>query len=434
LNGLAGAWAGGRVAGSRLGALVGLCVAIGAPYGFVEAGVGRPEQGLWAPLAVWMGALAGMWRTPGDRKLTVIAGLALAAAGAVYWFYAVFALFLLALSLPLARPSRAHFSALALTGIISAVAVAPFLLPVISAISSSPEVISTAVQTNDTATMQTRASVLPVAFFGPFATGEERSWRLPMLMLPALILALVRGERGVRLVAGCGLLAAVLSAGPILLDSTRSPLGVPLPGALLDHLPGFERFWWPYRWQAAALAALTVVLPALLRHRGLAVAVALLSLVEGAVILRDGGQRSVMGRAEVPALFVALGEQDGTHPILQLPGQWLRNSRVGFIPWHGQPIDGGMGSGMGVVGPPRDFMMMRLIEEASRDPDVHGPDGYTEEESGGFHYVILYSAGPSDQRGPLRRGLKRALGEPFYEDATMRVWAVPGLAEPVVIP
>lgn len=434
INGLAGAWAGRQMSGTHAGTLLGMCVAIGAPYGFVEAGVGRPEQGLWAPLAVWMGALVGLWQTPGARSRAVIAGLALAAAGAVYWFYAVFALLLLALALPLSRPSREHLVALLLAGGVSLIAVAPFLLPVISALSSSPEVISAAVETNDTVAMQARASILPIGFFGPLAAGEERSWRLPMLVLPGLLFALVRGGRAVRLVAACGLIAALLSAGPVLLDGARSPLGMPLPGALLDVLPGFERFWWPYRWQAVSVAALTVALPALLRHRVLAVGIAALSLVEGAVILRDGGQRAVMGRAEVPALFVSLGALEGTHPILQLPGSWLRNSRVGFIPWHGQPVDGGMGSGMGITPPERDFMMRALIEEASRDPDVYGPGRYTEEEAGGFHYVILYSEGPSRQRGPLRRGLKRALGEPFYEDSVMRVWAVPGLADPVVVP
>jgi hypothetical protein len=434
LNGLAGAWVGRRVSGDATGALVGLCVAVGAPYGFVEAGVGRPEQGLWAPLAVWMGALVGLWRDPADRRCAIIAGLALAAAGAVYWFYAIFALTLLAVTLPLARPGRAHLSALALAGGVSLLAVAPFLLPVLSALSHSPDAISAAVQAADTVSMQSRASILPIGFLGPLAEGEERSWRLPLLLLPALTLALLRGERGVRLVAGSGLLAAVLCAGPVLLDGARQSLGVPLPGAVLNLLPGFERFWWPYRWQAAALAAATVALPALLRHRGLALAVALLSLAEGGVILRDGGQRPVLGRAEVPALFEALGRLEGTHPILQLPGAWLRNSRVGFIPWHGQPIDGGMGSGMGVTAPARDLPLLTLIQRASRDPDVHGPSSFTEAEAGGFHYVIFYSEGPADQRGPLKRGLRRALGEPFYSDPSMIVWAVPGLAEPVVVP
>ena len=434
INGLAGAWAGWCISGRRLGALIGLSVAVGSPYGFVEAGVGRPEQGLWAPLAVWMGALATLWRCPDDRRMAVIAGLSLAWAGAVYWFYAVFAVLLLAVSLPLGRPTPTHLRALVLAGGVSVVAVSPFLIPVLLSLLSSPEVLTGAVGANDTVAMQTRASILPVGFLGPLAVGEERSWRLPMLLVPVLLIGLIRGERGVRLVAGCGLLAAVFSAGPVLLDGARQSTGTPLPGAGLNLLPGFERFWWPYRWQAAATAAVVVVLPALIRSRRMAVAVILFSLIEGTVILRDGGARAVMGRAEVPALFVALGKLEGTHPILQLPGAWLRNSRVGWIPWHGQPIDGGMGSGMGLAPPQRDIPMLTMIDSASLDPDMRGPAVFTEEEAGGFHYVIFYNEGPSEQRGPMRRGLRRVLGAPFYGDSSMMVWAVPGQAEPVVVP
>jgi len=434
VNGIAGAWAGWSVSGRRLGALLGLVVAVASPYGFIEAGVGRPEQGLWAPLALWMGALARLWSQPDDRRTAVIAGVALALAGAVYWFYAIFSLLLLLICLPLARPSRAHLRALVLTGGIALLVVSPFLVPVALALLERPEIVSEAVQANDTAAMQSRASLRPISYLGPLALGESRSWRLPMLLTPLLLVGMLRGARGVRMVAGAGVAAAVLCAGPELLDAARKPIGVPLPGALLDVLPGFERFWWPYRWQAAVLAAATVVVPAVIRGRGLAAVVIVMSLIEGAVILRDGGQRSVMGRAEVPALFRALGTLEGTHPILQLPGARLRNSRVGWIPWHGQPIDGGMGAGMQGADAPSEGALLRLIEEAARDPAVRGPEAFTEAEAGGFHYVIFYQAGPAAERGPLKRGLRRVLGAPFYAGPSMMAWAVPGLAEPVVVP
>ncbi|MEL6342135.1 MAG: hypothetical protein AAFV53_03320 [Myxococcota bacterium] len=453
LNGAAGAWAGWAASGRRAGALAGLAVAACSPYGFLEAGVGRPEQGLWAPMALFIGGFVRIWERPRDPIGILLCGLGVALSGAVYWFYAIFLVVLMAITLPIAALTRsmdgARLLGLVAAGMVSVVAVLPFLVPVLSALGDAPTVVDDAIAVNEPLlVMQSRAPILfPWGFGGAFGSGLERSWRAPILLIPLCLLGLIRGRGGVRLASAMGLLAALFAAGPVWIGREYQTLTVggyalQLPHALLNLLPGFERFWWPYRWQAGAIAASCVAggwLVSRLSGRRAWWAAALLlvwSVGESAGMLRDAGVRPVLGPVVVPPVFTAIGDlQGGPRPILQMPSAWLRNSRVGWIAWHHQPIDGGMGWGM-----MRDraeahadslstLPLMRAIRRAQVDADYVPPARWLPEEAGGYHYVVFYNEGPSSERGPVRRGLKRVLGEPFYSDASMLFWAIPGMGE-----
>jgi len=448
LNGAAGAWAGGAASRSRWGALAGLAVAACAPYGVVEAGVGRPEQGLWAPLALFFGGLVRLWDDPGDRRAALVCGVGVGLAGAIYWFYAIFLVTLVAVVFPVAAAAgaltRARLAALVLAGGVSVVVALPFAAPLLAELSAAPAVIDAAVAASaPVEEMQQRASVLfPWGHLGPWAVGEERAWRAPLLALPLCLLSALFGRGGVRIAGVMGTLAALLAAGPVLLgpEGAVSVAGyrLAMPQALLNVLPGYGRFWWPYRWQGVMLGAAVVAVPAavarLPRPAVWAVAVGLWSAGEGAWMLRDGGVRPVVGPAVVPELFVSIGQlEGGPRPILQLPSAWLRNSRVGWIAWHHQPIDGGMG--WGLLTAQADARRAALSEvplvaalEAAEAGRVLRRASWSAEEAGGFHYVVLYATeGPGADRGRRQRVVSGVLGEPFYDDGAVVAWVVPGV-------
>lgn len=450
LNGAAGAWAGAQVTGRRWGALLGLSVAACAPYGFVEAGVGRPEQGLWAPLALYFGGLVTLWAQPSDRRAALACGLGVGLAGAVYWFYAIFLVTLMVAVLPLALAAgpqrRQRLVGLCLAGGVAIGAALPFALPLLWSTSEATEIIGTAIASGEpVGAMQQRASMLlPWGYMGAWGVGSERAWRAPLLVLPACLAALSVGRGGVRLAGGMGALAALLSAGPLLLSASGEALllggyAVQLPQHALNALPGYERFWWPYRWQAIVLAASTVALPAVVQRlpapplwAGL---IALLSVGEAAWMLRDAGVRPVMGPAVVPAVFEDIGRMPGgPRPILQLPSPWLRNSRVGWIAWHRQPIDGGMGWGLMTEHAEqrrrllRALPLVRDLDRAVEGAPVARRTAWLPAEAGGYHYVVLYAnEGPTAERQRLRRAVHAVLGAPFYDDGAVVAWVVPGV-------
>lgn len=453
LNGAAGAWAGHAATGRRWGALLGLCIAACAPYGLIEAGVGRPEQGLWAPLALYFGGLVRLWADPEDRRGALVCGLGVGLAGAVYWFYAIFLVTLMAAVLPVAAAAgalgRRRLGALALAGATSVAVALPFLLPLLLARGDAAQMIASGISAGESVEVLQRRAVLllPWGHLGPWSVAGERAWQAPLLVLPASLLAALVGRGGVRLAGVMGVLAAIFAAGPVLLGADGAPLEVgghmlALPQRWLNGLPGYGRFWWPYRWQGVMLGAACVAGPALAarlpRPAVWAVLLGAWSAGESALMLRQGGGLPISGPARVPPIFAQLGALEGVHPLLQLPLGKLRNSRVGWIPWHQQPIDGGMGWGLMPehVAARRERLaeipLVSVLEDALADEKVRIKTDWTAEEAGGYHYIVLYLTeldGTGRQQTMLR--LRRALGPPFYRDAETVVWAVPGVGRPL---
>ena len=165
------------------------------------------------------------------------------------------------------------------------------------------------------------------------------------------------------------------------------------------------------------------------------------------VMLRGGPvlDRPVHLPARVPGLVKSLAEVPGSAPILQLPLGRLPSGGLVWTAWHHQPIDGGIAWSMH---PARgDEYAQRLREvpllAALAGNTLPAPlpargSEWTEEESGGFHYVVFFVPPESQEKGPGSRPsphleevaqVSQILGEPFYNDADFVAWTVPGVGQ-----
>lgn len=449
VNALACAWAGRRATRSDAGALAGLLVGATDAYAFAEGLNGRPEQALWAPNALYLGALAELHRAPGQRRWILAAGASLAAAGAVYWFYAYF-LVLLTLGLAGARAmgrrlSLRGFLDLAAVGGVSAVLVLPFLAPVVLATLQGTEVF-TAVkeQSEDAYTQQVMASILPGNLLWPLFPAREASRDVTLFLLPLLLYTVVHARGAAREVAGMGLAALLFALGPVVGTLAASAPGgaqmvaertlkigagvLYLPGYLLNVVPGYERFWWPYRWLGVALPALAVAAAWVVsrsRHRVLLLgALAVGGVAQMALALRTT-QRFAFPFA-LPPVLAAIAEAPNPAPILQLPRDGLMNSFIGYQAVHGQPIDGGVATNL--VGSTNDDAPL-LVRALGRATDDGAPPRatWTTEEAGGFHYVVLYAGGEAQGTRLEAQRVTAVLGAPFYDADGVTAWVVPGV-------
>jgi len=342
LNGLASGWAGWMATQDRRGAFAGALVGAGTLFGLFECLNGRPEQGLWAPLAIYAGAWFGVLQ--GRRGMAVLAGVALSIAGATYWFYAVFGLLG---TLPFAAwmAWRRELRPLLVAGAASLLTVLPFLLPIALGMGAEDSAYTTLRDTMDTVAQQTRASVaFPADLFGGLIGGADvPSTRFPLVLLPLALAGLVLPRT--RALAAGTLAFAVLAAGPALMDAKGVPFAdtpIVLPHAALNHLPGFSRFWWPYRWIAPA-----VVLLGLVAARLAARLPEWSVWVLGVVLVLDA--KLVIKQAEVFLSPVAIPEaltglQTSTEavPVAAYPPLTVENGLVGLQPFHRQPIDAGL--------------------------------------------------------------------------------------------
>ena len=342
LNGLACGWAGWKATEDRQGALAALLVGAGTLFGFFECLNGRPEQGFWAPLVIYAGAWFGVLR--GERRMAWVAGAALAIAGATYWFYAIFGLLG---TLPLAAWMlwRRRWRPLVEAGVASLIVVLPFLLPVALGLGAEDSAYTVLRDTMDTTAQQTRASLaFPNELFGALLQGSGApSTQLPLVVLPSALLGLF--FRDCRALALGALAFAVLALGPMLVDGQSVPFAdreLWLPHVLLNELPGFTRFWWPYRWIAPALALTALVVARLVRRAPswtIWVVVAVVLVDAKAILKRSGAS---LHAAEVPASVLALAEREEVVPVAAYPPRVVENGLVGLQPFHRQPIDAGL--------------------------------------------------------------------------------------------
>ena len=486
LNGLAGAWAAREVVAAARGeravsadpvllASMGSAAAVLAlnAYTYVEGATGRPEQTLLAPMAVYLGGLVRLRHhhieggRPGARRSgVIICAVSLALAGAGYWFYAYFlvvlTLVLAAVWLVQRRLSLAQFVDLAAIGLGSAVLAAPFLWPVASAMADQPAFYGAMEDTAGGSAMfqQARAALrFPHDMLGGIGGPiEPQSWRMPLLLVPVCVGVAWWGAGAGRLVAGVGLGGAVCALGPFLLRAPGQPFTVGeawirLPMAVLDLLPGFTRFWWPYRFQGLALVGMAGAVAWLVSYMGrrrgrrwaltLAGGLVALTLFDCAAILRLSDtfrqgrtHPAFLFEVQVPQGFVELGTLDGERPVAQFPLGQITNGMVGWAAWHGQPLDSGIAWDLGVTRTAgwterraTSPLMLALDAIAGhQDPEV--PEGgWTTQSTGGFHYIAQYPGPMSLSSDSVARGLAEAFGLPFYCDADVALYAIPGVGE-----
>jgi len=444
------------VLGKRLGGWVGasaaMIVAAGSYFAFQEGGSGRLEQALWAPIMVYLWALWRLRQTPGSPRLRLLAAASLALCGAVYWFYAYFLVVLTLTSAAVwllsRRLSRTGLADLVVVGLGALLFASPFLLPILLGQLSAPAFFSQMSSSAGSALYaQIGSSLLvPDGFVGPALASTDRATTpAPLLMVPLCLAAMLSPR--FRLLGALGVVSSLLAAGPVLMHAPGQPIllgenRLLLPHRLLDILPGFSRLWWPYRWQAIGLAAASLSAAGLigcLRRGWLALPpLAAWTILEGHAALHGSffsqGSRVPMLQATVPEVFVSIGEQAGTHPVLGFPTDSLANGMMGFIAWHGQPISGGMAWSRAEVhsdaSRQRDadvllIAALQSLETTGRFPRL--PEPLTDTDAGGFHYLVLYQQGARRSRRRYEAAISAQLGEPFVRSPMVTVWTLPGL-------
>ncbi|MCP4804474.1 MAG: hypothetical protein GY913_20675 [Proteobacteria bacterium] len=456
LNGLACGWAGRVVSGSWIGAAAGVVVGSTCAYSFFEGSWGRPQQALWAPLAIYFGGLVLLERNPGTWKPRLICAASLAMSAAIYWFYGYFLGFLtivLAIGwLAQRKLTKQTFIDLTLVAVIGVAMVLPLMLPVFISTMTAPEVIGGVTEQigGETEWVQTHnALMMPTSFMGSLAgLQREPCTALPLMTAPVLLLGVWRGQGPIRWVALLGLAGAVLALGPWLMSGPDIPYlfagerWVPLPQAWLNYLPGWPRFWWPYRWQAVPLAASGIVaawgIPRLPAAPAFLVVFGGLQALDNNLILQGGYERpiEIQRVVEVPEIFAHLAAMDEKHPILQVPLATHPNSLVGWQAYHQQPIDGGIAwqmSGVRTKGYEERQRSVPLWSEMERlwkeKPTRREPlQPWTLEDTGGYHYVMMYPHRQNEHDVQAQAAVTAYLGEPFWNGPQVVIWALDGVA------
>lgn len=442
LNGLGGWVLGRSLGGQRAGAALAAVVLVCSPYAWAELIQGRGEQGLLLWLALCVAGLLRLGRTP-SRTVAVLTGLAWAAAGICYWFYAYF-LLLIAGCLGLwwlARRRWEALAALALASTLAAALAAPFAGPMLlSALGggsvyrqslSDPLVVS--------AGSAAWTSMKVSALLWPLWTPLQLRDCLPMGTSLVLLAGALRWRRTGWLPA-LGLAALVMAFGGQLhwVDTGLQEPGArgwSLPFAAAQAvLPGFWRLLWPYRFTALVVVAAGGCAAALVAAMGRWrwVAVALLGgLAVGELVVsrRACGERSLWTAPdpiEVPSLFRELAGAPGSTPLLKLP---LRGATSGllWIPYHRQPVTEGLGDGASFLQTeawlasiethPGLRALQQVGDERQRDahPDPSLAVGLADLGMG-WAVLVLTEGGDGLQRH------RAFLGEPQYQDDVIAAW------------
>ena len=400
LNALAFGWAGRSLSDSAWGGLFGVVVGATAAGALAEIGRGHMDQAFLAPQAIFFAALF--------KRQRALAAVALALAGAVYWFNALF-LALLALVVLAALRRKELARDLAQVGGASLIVVLPLLVPVLLARFDQPEVLALVEDPGPVAQLRESASLVLASFGGPWAPARiARGLHLrpSILLLPLLAVGAWRLRGEGRALSIAGLVALLLALGPTISASAGAPL-LPGPSRLLHMLPAFEQLRWPARWalQALPLGALVGAM-LLARHPRVLAVAALLLVVEA----------RFAATAPIP-LGAPMIELQG--PVVQVPSSRLPNGFVGVQALHGQPIDGGIG-----------FQFPELRELHHRDIELldaiaaieRGQAAEPDPDWGPFRHVVLYPLGPKPEQNRLQSDLHALLGSPSHKAPDLVVW------------
>ncbi len=452
LNGLAAGWAARVVTGSRRAGVAALIVGATSPYAWIEAGSGRQDQALWAPVAIYLACLVLVARRREGRRWIFAAAASLAAAGAIYWFYAYFLVLVTLVAACIVVVTRRQdvrfVKDLAWVGGGAFVLVLPFLAPVLLSFARSPDIYyRIAEHVPGTTHQQVAFSLAPSCFSGVLGLGRhDGNLQASLLLVPASLWAAIRGRGAIRALGLVALAAACLACGPYLAGGDGAPIEVAgrwvaLPMRWLGALPGFDRFWWPYRWLAVALPAFAVSVGWGVSRVGrtgwVMAALAGFLVVEAAVVLRlDPGRTNSLWPAQrVPEVFEELAKQPWPAPILLAPMGMPAIRNTVWQAFLGQPIDMGLDwhiPGLVTEGwrqRRREVPLLAAIDRAMSGVAERRRVRWSPEAAGGFHYVLL--AVSDDPGGAGRRALDALLGEADFVDCDVVVWHVPGVGVPL---
>jgi hypothetical protein len=417
--GLAAARRGGLVTGVAAAVVVGV-----HPWPLFELAQGRPTQALLAPLilALDLGDRA-LHDASSTRRTAAWAGVALAVAAATYWFAALFGALALGV-LALAPPSRERLVRLGVTGVTTAVLVAPALallapalaagrmgglLPIEPWLHGTPNW-----ETVDGDTV--RMSTLHLTGSIAFDTGKGRVDAVHVLGPVALALALLGPARW-KAVSVLGLLLAL---GPIVFG-----LPNPLYLALALALPMVRRLYWPSRalalWVVAAFPSLAA------RSRAGAVILAGAAVLESVAV---GALPLPVWDAKVEPALGCLAAEEGAAIVLP----WAADQHTLVEQTvHRRPTFNGMADRVSALVPAEALDLrtrngwLRALLIADRNPK----DGtaWTAEERAevgalGYRWVVLRTERvPENRRRSVLRRLPELLGAPVHQDDDVVIYA-----------
>jgi hypothetical protein len=428
------------------GLVAGLAV-ISSTYMVMELVQGRQSQ---AMLVFWMLALAGLVtlaRGEGSVKTALWTGAATALTFLGYWYAGIFLVLAAgAYWLAWARRWDVRRGLLALLAVAVCLALcAPFLWSLMQAYADLPGVQRELDSWMDYGylgrgefglNMVIRGSHWPLWPFEYSSDAEIADRRIAYGLLGMALAGLWMRPR--RLLGWWLVLlwGYVLSLGPYLKWSDGEPLPLALPYLLLyDHLPFFERLWWPDRLDIIVFVALAVLAALHLdawRQRWPDRAGLLLVLGIGAVFVdvpwRNRFLPLMVGKTR-PVSRGLYSQLDG--PVLTAPV--LGGEMARHILWmqvhHEQPTTGGLGEHL----------------------PAHRPPGYQEYMDGNELLVMLADVTKSDSRGGRIRpvevqhliddGLRWAVVDPWtfgdpngsvveaYRTTFTALWGEPDLTE-----
>lgn len=266
-----------RVAGAdHLGASVAGVLLILSNYMGVELREGRLTQVLLLP---WFLALAGLVliaRGGCDRRQVIATGCWAAASALVYWYNAVFlAVAALPLAVGLARTRRAWLQLGGAAALAALICLPPVVvlaqgysdLPGVQR-ALEPWMNQLGPYTRDDfglgmAIRRSQWLLWPVLSSSRDASNQTMAWSAVGLAL----LPLLWRPRGRLVWLGVALVGYLMVLGPYVRLAEPRPLPYSLPFLFLhDHLPFFDRFWWPDRFSIVATTGVAV-LAALHAHR-----------------------------------------------------------------------------------------------------------------------------------------------------------------------
>ncbi len=461
----------------RAAAGVAAVLGMASPFVLQEVVEGRATQAILALPAL---ALLFTWRAglrPGLRP-PLLAGLALAACGYQYWYYALFGgLVILGHGLwrTLRPPPGAgpRLRVLARHALIAAVAIAlcapvagTLLLQVEGGAEAIPGMLDVAswglTDLSTTTADGTEAGLFlwqplrgTFGFYTMFADGTARvgervtarTWAL-LILVPLAAWRLRPGCRGAWLAMVA--VVASLATGPIVVFGAHYVVD-PLYVALAHTLGIFQRLWWPGRAFAYLVlleAVAVAVVLAWAGRRGPATRTAA-ALSLAALALAGLSNRGIVPlpawEARVPAGYACLA-QGPPGGVIQLPFHWAQ-AHVYYQTAHGRPMFGGMRDEQDMFTPPawrdyRDanaFVSSLVYSSSAVHTELSWEDADLESVRDlGYRFLMLQLdswearsrwtpelvvLGNRHRRRRLRQGLAAAFGGPVYHDARVEIYA-----------
>lgn len=448
---LAGRFTEDGVARWTAGALLGL-----QPYLLNELTEGRPTQVLLAFFLLFFDRILEL-RQRGRVRDAIAAGLLLALTGHTYWFYALFA-GVAAVVVGWRRPL-----VFGLAATVAALGTVPFAwsLARSAAAGNVPGLLDLSAWSLDFQVPLTREGQLVGLYAWQPLGGGQGFWivdiaaeehfvpridPLPLLYLLLGAAILLRpGTLPRRLFAALAAVSVLLSAGPVFVVGELA-LSNPVYHGLLELLPPLQRLWWPGRafvlvGLLAPLGAIPVV-TAFPAARRAWVAAALL-VAEAVTLARSDLLPAPDWDATVPAGYACLAEGP-PGAVIELPYAFTQG-HLYYQTRHGRPIFGGMLEDNPVFAPPEhvklrsDNAFLAALLAAGDEPGTAAPSDEARAEIGalGYRYVVLQldafrarvealgllEAAMRARLRDLRRGYRRVLGDPVYEDARVVIWA-----------